>query len=77
MRGHQWGSDHAGRDRVDADAGKDFVDRFGVIGTAEDCVARLGAVCAAGIDNVLIAALGSDPLDVIRRCGVDVLPAVK
>jgi 5,10-methylenetetrahydromethanopterin reductase len=53
-----------------------LADRFGVIGTPNECIERLRAVQAAGIDNVLIAALGPDPLGVVRRFGHDVMPAI-
>lgn len=69
--------DGANRDLTDELGLTDYLaDRFGVIGTADECIERLRAVRDAGIDNVLIAALGPDPLAVVRRFGEDVLPEV-
>jgi 5,10-methylenetetrahydromethanopterin reductase len=56
----------------------DFLaDHFGLIGTAQECVARLRVLEERGIQGVLLPAAGTDPLDLITRLGRDVLPIVR
>jgi 5,10-methylenetetrahydromethanopterin reductase len=57
----------------------DFIDRFAVVGTADDVVARLRELEAIGIERVIVVAgsLDADPADVAAsndRFAADVLP---
>jgi 5,10-methylenetetrahydromethanopterin reductase len=60
----------------------DFVDRFGIAGTAGYCVERLQALAALGIDKFVIVgpSLGSDPGEArsaMKTFTTDVLPALR
>lgn len=51
-----------------------LADRFGVVGTAGECVAQIRALEAAGVDGVVFGAFGRDPISLVRRFGDEVLP---
>lgn len=53
-----------------------LADRFGLIGTPGKCIGRVRALEAAGIHQVVFAALGPEPYALIRRFGEEVLPEV-
>lgn len=54
-----------------------LADRFGLIGTPTQCIERLRTLEQAGIKNIVLAALGPDPMNVIRRFGQEVFPHVR
>jgi 5,10-methylenetetrahydromethanopterin reductase len=51
-----------------------LADRFGLVGTPDECVERLRALRDVGLRQLLIPALGPDPLVVLRRFGTEVFP---
>ncbi|MDA0265197.1 MAG: LLM class flavin-dependent oxidoreductase [Chloroflexi bacterium] len=52
----------------------DFLaDRFAVVGTPEDCLAKVRTIRDAGVDNLLILATSSDSDNIIRRFGQEVI----
>jgi 5,10-methylenetetrahydromethanopterin reductase len=53
-----------------------LADRFGVVGTPEQCVARIRALGEVGVDGVIFGVFGRDPLGLVRRFGEDVLPHI-
>jgi probable F420-dependent oxidoreductase len=52
----------------------DVVDRFCVLGTAEDCAAKLGELRDVGVHQFNIYSMVDDPEGVIRTFGRDVIP---
>lgn len=53
-----------------------LADRFGLVGTPDECVERLQAIRDAGLRNLLVPALGPDPTAVLRRFATEVFPRV-
>jgi 5,10-methylenetetrahydromethanopterin reductase len=53
-----------------------LVDRFGVVGTPQECLARIRALESAGVQGVVFGAFGRDPLGLVRRFGQEVLPGL-
>lgn len=51
-----------------------LVDRFGVVGTPEQCLTKIRALGEVGVHGVIFGAFGRDPLGLVRRFGEDVLP---
>jgi 5,10-methylenetetrahydromethanopterin reductase len=51
-----------------------LADRFGVVGTPEQCLARIRALGEVGVDGVIFGVFGRDPLGLVRRFGEEVLP---
>ena len=52
----------------------DFLaDRFAVVGTSEECLAKVRTIQEAGVDNLLILAISSDSDNIIRRFGEEVI----
>ena len=52
----------------------DFLaDRFAIAGTPDDCLEKVRAIQGAGVDNLLILAISSDPDNIIRRFGQEVI----
>lgn len=49
-----------------------LADRFGLVGTPEHCVDRVRALREAGLRQIVIPALGPNPLEMIRRFGQEV-----
>jgi 5,10-methylenetetrahydromethanopterin reductase len=54
-----------------------LADRFGLVGTPDECVARLESLRDAGLRQVIIPALGPNPLAVLRRFGTEVFPRLR
>ena len=50
-----------------------FADRFAVVGTAEECRDKTRAIFNAGVDVLLITAIGPSPETIIRRYGEEVI----
>ena len=50
-----------------------LADRFTVAGTPEECRQKVRAIQEAGIDVLLITAIGPQPEDIIRRFGEEVI----
>jgi alkanesulfonate monooxygenase SsuD/methylene tetrahydromethanopterin reductase-like flavin-dependent oxidoreductase (luciferase family) len=64
-------------DLVDELGLTDFLaDYFGLVGTPEECAARLRLLEQYGIQGVVSPALGSSPIELITRLGREVLPLV-
>jgi 5,10-methylenetetrahydromethanopterin reductase len=57
----------------------EFIDRFAVVGPAEECAERLVELTALGIHRFLVQppGFGIDPDEMRRRMAKDVLPAVR
>ena len=53
-----------------------LADRFAVVGTPEECRAKVAQIAASGVDVLQITAISHDPGDIIRRFGEDVIPHV-
>ena len=52
----------------------DFLaDRFAVVGTPDDCLEKARIIQNAGVDNLFILAISSDPDNIIRRFGQEVI----
>ena len=54
-----------------------FADRFAVAGTPEECRAKARAVFDAGVDALLITAIGPSPETIIRRFGEEVIAPLR
>ena len=54
-----------------------FADRFAVVGTPEDCQAKTRAIFKAGVDAILITAIGPSPESIIRRFGEEVIAPLR
>ena len=50
-----------------------FADRFAVVGTPEECRDKTRAIFNAGVDVLLITAIGPSPETIIRRYGEEVI----
>ena len=53
-----------------------LADRFAVVGTPEDCLAKVRTIEEAGVDNLLILAISSDSDNIIRRFGEEVIARI-
>jgi 5,10-methylenetetrahydromethanopterin reductase len=53
-----------------------LADRFGVVGTPEECVARIRSLGEVGVDGVIFGVFGRDPLGLVRRFGTEILPLI-
>jgi 5,10-methylenetetrahydromethanopterin reductase len=53
-----------------------LADRFAVVGTPEDCLAKVRTIEEAGVDNLLILAISSDSNNIIRRFGEEVIARI-
>jgi 5,10-methylenetetrahydromethanopterin reductase len=53
-----------------------LADRFAVVGTPEDCLAKVRTIEDAGVDNLLILAISSDSDNIIRRFGEEVIARI-
>lgn len=51
-----------------------LADRFGVVGTPEQCLSRIRALGEVGVHGVIFGVFGRDPLGLVRRFGEEVLP---
>jgi 5,10-methylenetetrahydromethanopterin reductase len=51
-----------------------LADRFGVVGTPQECLGRIRTLESAGVHGVVFGAFGRDPLGLVRRFGEEVLP---
>ena len=54
-----------------------FADRFAVVGTPEECRAKTRAIFEAGVDLLLITAIGPHPETIIRRYGEEVIAPLR
>jgi 5,10-methylenetetrahydromethanopterin reductase len=64
-------------DLVDQLGLTDFLaDYFGLVGTPQECAARLRQLESYGIEGVVSPALGTSPIQLITRLGSEVLPLV-
>ncbi len=50
-----------------------LADRFAVVGTPEECRAKVAQIGCAGVDVLQITAISHDPGDIIQRFGEDVI----
>jgi 5,10-methylenetetrahydromethanopterin reductase len=60
----------------------EFIDRFGIVGPAASCLARLRELVALGLDKLVVTGptLGADPIEARaaqERFAADVLPALR
>ena len=53
-----------------------LAEMFGLVGSPAECAARLRTLRALGIEGVLVPAIGSNPMGLIERLGLEVLPLV-
>ena len=54
-----------------------FADRFAIVGTPEECRAKTRAIFDAGVDLLLITAIGPSPETIIRRYGEEVIAPLR
>ena len=54
-----------------------FADRFAVAGTPEECRAKSRAIFDAGVDALLITAIGPSPESIIHRFGEEVIAPLR
>ena len=54
-----------------------FADRFAIVGTPDECRAKTRAIFDAGVDVLLITAIGPSPETIIRRYGKDVIAPLR
>ncbi len=54
-----------------------FADRFAIVGTPEQCRAKTRAIFDAGVDVLLITAIGPSPETIIRRYGEEVIAPLR
>ena len=50
-----------------------LADRFAVVGTPEECRAKVAQIGESGADVLQITAISHDPADIIRRFGEEVI----
>ena len=50
-----------------------FTDRFAVVGTPDECLAKVRTIANHGVDVLLITAIGPHPDEIIRRFGEEVI----
>ena len=50
-----------------------LADRFAVVGTPEECRAKVSQIGESGADVLQITAISHDPADIIRRFGEEVI----
>ncbi len=50
-----------------------FAERFAVVGTPEECRAKVRAIFESGVDVLLITAIGPSPQTIVRRFGEEVI----
>ena len=53
-----------------------LADRFAVVGTPEECRAKVAQIAGSGVDVLQITAISHDPADIIRRFGEEVIAKV-
>ncbi len=53
-----------------------LTERYGLVGTAADCAARVGELMRAGVDRLLLMFSGEDLVDQVTRWRDEVMPAV-
>ena len=54
-----------------------FADRFAIVGTPEECRVKTRAIFDAGVDVLLITAIGPSPETIIRRYGEEVIAPLR
>ena len=54
-----------------------FADRFAIVGTPEECRIKTRAIFDAGVDVLLITAIGPSPSTIIRRYGEEVIAPLR
>ncbi len=54
-----------------------FADRFAVVGTPEECRSKTRSIFEAGVDAILITAIGPSPQSIIRRFGEEVIAPLR
>ena len=54
-----------------------FADRFAIVGTPEECRAKTQSIFDAGVDVLLITAIGPSPETIIRRYGEEVIAPLR
>ena len=54
-----------------------FADRFAIVGTPEECRAKTRAIFDAGVDVLLITAIGPSPQTIVRRFGEEVIAPLR
>ena len=54
-----------------------FADRFAIVGTPDECLAKTRAIFDAGVDVLLITAIGPSPETIIRRYGEEVIAPLR
>ena len=54
-----------------------FADRFAIVGTPEECRIKTRAIFDAGVDVLLITAIGPSPETIIRRYGEEVIAPLR
>ena len=54
-----------------------LADRFAVVGTPEEGQEKVRSIAAAGVDTLLITAIGPQPSEIIRRFGEEVMGPLK
>ena len=54
-----------------------LADRFAVVGTPDECREKVRSIEAAGIETLLITAIGPQPEEIVRRFGEEVIGPLK
>lgn len=54
-----------------------LADRFGVVGTPDECAARIDELAAQGVDRLLIRPQAADRAEFLRRWATEVVPRLK
>ena len=54
-----------------------FAERFAVVGTPEECRAKVRDIFEAGVDVLLITAIGPSPQTIVRRFGEEVIAPLR
>ena len=53
-----------------------LADRFAVVGTPEECRAKVSQIASSGVDVLQITAISHEPADIIRRFGEEVIAKI-
>ena len=54
-----------------------LADRFGILGTPAQCIAKVEQIAEAGVSNIVMTAFAHDSLAALRRLGEEVVAHFK
>ena len=54
-----------------------FAERFAIVGTPDECRAKTRAIFDAGVDVLLVTAIGPSPETILKRFGTDVIAPLR